>query len=297
MPPGRFAHVDDLDVGRKMIQDAARAEPIGDNDIGVHKGRPAAQSEQPRVSRATADEDDRTSGHLGVRGCRPASPADRKGAEAKPGEDRVADRAGPAGIPIARDRHLQTLGGRPRGAVGDCGAPGRTLGPGVGPDAPDASRLGVVGDRSVHRWTSSCRVYQPDSLTRGEVTAVIVLGSPLQGTGVSKVGQLGREGGCDDGDPGTVGEHPAYPAVGDRAAADDEDSASAQLQGDRVAHGQADPRPRVDSSRRESGANTRVSMATPTPRMSRIDARTRGMSDSSRPVSSSWPRPGPSWGE
>ncbi len=297
VPSGRFAHVDDLDVGREVIQDAARAEPIGDDDIGVHQGRPASQGEQPRVSRAAADEDNRAGGHLAVGSCGPASPAHREGAEAQTRENRVADRPSAPGIPIARDRDLQTLGGRIWRTVGDRGAPGSTVRAGVGPDAPDARSLGIASNRSVHNWKSSCRVHQPDSLTRGQVTAVVVLGSPLQDTGTDEVRELGHQGGRDDRDPGTVGEHPAYPAVGDRTAADDEDAALTELEGDRVAHGQAAPRPRVDSSRRESGPKTRVSIATPTPRMSRIDARTRGMSDNSRPVSRSWPSPGPSCGE
>ena len=132
--------VDHLDVRREFGEQIARAEAVGDDDVGLGEEAAAAHGDQVGVAGAAADEGDAGGAGAVVGG--------DEGAVAQALDDRVADGGGVAGV--------AALGVGGEHGDGDALAVARRRGPGggrvgvVGADAPDAVALRLGG--GARRW-------------------------------------------------------------------------------------------------------------------------------------------------
>jgi len=201
---GRFADVDDLHVRAQRVEQVARSEPVGDDDVRGGEQLAAADGDQSWVAGTAADEGDaaelRT--RLGPR----VSAADRQQPAVEPREDRVADRRRPSRVTPAGDRHGDPLGHGPVRAPGHRGGPhARGVGV-VGPDTPDAVRLARRRDHGVDRRRVGRRVHQPGRLRFENVTRLEPPLPPAEPSSAGRLTDLAAGVGSDDVDGRSGGQ-------------------------------------------------------------------------------------------
>ena len=136
---------------REFVEQVARAEPVGDDHVGLGEEAAAADRDQVGVAGAAADQGDAGGAGAVVRG--------DEGAVAQALDDRVADGRGAAGVAAAG--RGEDGDGDALAAAGGRGPGGRRVGV-VGADAPDAValRLGGGARRSPSRSLVAIRAYQ-----------------------------------------------------------------------------------------------------------------------------------------
>ena len=213
---GDLRGVDDLDVGRQLVQQLRRAQPVGDDDVGPREQPAPAHRDEVGVARPPADQ-----GHPG---------GDRLGGVVhQPRLQRLQQR-GPHGSGAARPTARQHTQGQPV-VLGRRRGGRRPEGRVVRPHAEHPAALGLGQHGRVHLRIGGGGQCVPRTLevTRGVGT---LLPDQLPGLGHALDRRGGRRGDHHDVRPG--GEQTAEAALRHRAGPDHDDAAAAQLQPDQV---------------------------------------------------------------
>lgn len=209
--------VDHLDVGRQFGEEVARAEAVGDDDVGLGEQTAPAHGDEVRVAGSAADEGDARGAGAEVRG--------DEGAVAQPLDHGVAHGRGVPGVAAAG------VGGEH--GDGDALAVAGRRGPGGGPvgvvgaDAPDAVRLRLGGGGGVGVGVAGGDQRVPGV---GEVALGVGAAVPGDLTGVRH--RLHGGGGLrrHEVDVGARLDQGGKTPLGDLAAAEDDDPASGEAE-------------------------------------------------------------------
>ena len=193
--------------------------------------------------------------------------------------DRIAHCPCAPRVGIARDRDDDTIG-CPCG----CRGPSPRGASIIGAYAPDAGPLARGSNFGVSLRISGCGVHQPHPV---DITVDVLARLPTNATTRDQLGDFLGQPRRDDFDDRTRLDQAAHASSRDRSTTDDEASTIGDIEEKwvrRLAHGVSTKSPRVRKSRRSIGEKMSSSMPTPTMRIKMMAARTRLMSDVSRPT-------------
>lgn len=206
--------VDDLDVRGQLVEQIARAEPVGDDDVRLGEQAPSAHGDEVGIAGSAADQGD-------ARGRAVAVARGGERSVTQPLHDGVAHGGRPARVVAGEDGHGHALAAAGGGCPGGGGC--RV----VAPDAPDAAPLGLGRCQLV-----GLRVTGRDQYVPGSGQVAVRIGAPLPGDLTRRCHRLDRGSGRrrDEQDVPAGSDERGEAALCDLPAADDDDAPAGEAE-------------------------------------------------------------------
>ena len=202
---GCLANVDDLDVRVELVEQATRAESVGDDDVGLGEQLPSARGDQCRRAWTTSDESNMATSS--------AVPPNRQGAGVERGLYGGAQRRRTLGVTAGAHRYRHVTDTR------HCRGPGRRLRGIVSAYAPHPLFLGIRGDLGVDVSVAGRRVREPRTV---EIARRIVAVQPPRTAVKNEVQRVLAHVGRDDDHFSSGCRQGSRPSRRDRPAAHDD---------------------------------------------------------------------------